>query len=140
MIASMESAQAAGHGERERATRGTLNEALIGHEASQAVMEGRRALTGSWEGHKPDRAAEMQMQGDDDRWVRGCPQWHCLWLTFLCLCKKGSIFCHLVIGLQSTSMIPIFASLRPDILKGCVLSYLVFVVEFTLLTFTVCSV
>eukprot|EP01018_Ginkgo_biloba_P030925 Gb_25712 [translate_table: standard] len=67
------------------------------------------------------------------------PRWHYLWLTFLHLYKKGSFFCHLVTGLWSMSKIPVFVSLRPSILKECVLSYLVFEVEFTLLTFTVCS-
>eukprot|EP01018_Ginkgo_biloba_P010749 Gb_11494 [translate_table: standard] len=38
----------------------------------------------------------------------------------------GCFFHHLVIGLRNTSRIPVFASLRPSVSKGCVLLYLVF--------------
>eukprot|EP01018_Ginkgo_biloba_P013406 Gb_01522 [translate_table: standard] len=60
-------------------------------------------------------------------------------LRSLPIIALGNFFSHLVIGLQSTSGIPVLASLRPNVSKGCALSYLVFEVGFALLTFTVCS-
>eukprot|EP01018_Ginkgo_biloba_P033278 Gb_34926 [translate_table: standard] len=53
-------------------------------------------------------------------------------------CLEGSIFNHLVTRLRFTSRIPVFASVRPGVSKGCVLSYLVFKVGYALLAFTVC--